>query len=182
MTRPENIEKEFTDEDLKVKDQKPRGKAGAAILNDESQFDDPSVPVVVDGIQSMSGAGKYAGVVKIKRLEIKNRSQKVVNSVQLRWAISDYDERDKVLSEGTLPFANIWVGANDSEVIEVPTIYPTLLLKTLARNGELNGRFRITIGVEAARFADGSFWSRPEQAASRASEIRVDNSLRRAYS
>jgi hypothetical protein len=50
-------------------------------------------------------------------------------------------------------------------VIEIPTVYPALLLKSLAKSGELYGRFQITLGVQEARFADGSFWRRQEPVA-----------------
>jgi len=155
---PKDIKKDFSDDDLKVKDQKPRGKWGVALETDMNQFHDASVPVAVGTIQSLSGGGKYAGVVKIKRLEVRNRSSKALNSVQLRWEIANLDNPSKVLLEGNTPFVNFWAEANSSQVIEIPTIYPALLFKPLAKDGELNGRFQLTIGVQEARFADGSFW------------------------
>src|SRR5947209_13913330 len=68
----EDIKKEFNDDDLKVKEEKPRGKWSFATLLDTSQFEDSSIPVVVGGIQSLSGGGKHLGITKIKRVEIKN--------------------------------------------------------------------------------------------------------------
>lgn len=94
--------------------------------------------------------------------KIKNRSSKVVNSVQLRWEIVSLDNPAKVLLEGTTPFINFWAEANSSKVIEIPTLYPALLFKPLAKNGELNGRFQLTIGVQEARFSDGSYWRQQE--------------------
>jgi hypothetical protein len=38
-------------------------------------------------------------------------------------------------------------------------------LKALAKDGELNGNFVIRMSVQAIRFADGTFWKRPEPAA-----------------
>ena len=99
-------------------------------------------------------------VTKIKRVEVLNRSSLVVNSVQLGWKITSMKQPEKVLSEDTAPFANVWVEANSSKVIEVPTLYPALLLKPLAKDGRLDSEFQITIGVQEARFADGSFWRR----------------------
>ncbi len=153
----EDIAKEFND-DLRVKGEKPRGKWGFGLLFDRRQFDDSSVPVAVGGIQSLSGAGRHLGVIKIKRVRIKNRSPKIVSSVQLRWTIASLDDPTKVLLEGSGHLVNIWVEADSSQVIEIPTLYPALLFKPLAKNGELNGRFQLTIGVQEARFADGSFW------------------------
>jgi hypothetical protein len=159
---PEDAKKDFSDDDLKVKDQKPRGKLGIVLETDMNQFYDASAPVAVGAIQTLSGGGKYAGVVKIKRLEIKNRSSKALNSVQLRWEIVSLDNPAKVLLEGASPFVNFWAEADSSKVIEIPTIYPALLFKPLAKDNELNGQFQLTIGVQEARFADGSFWRRQE--------------------
>lgn len=156
----EDAKKDFGDDDLKVKEQKPRGKWGYGLVVDMDQFYDASVPVAVGAVQSLSGGGKYAGVVKVKRLEIKNRSPKAVNSVQLRWQITTLDDPAKVLLEGTTPFVNFWAEANSSKVIEIPKLYPALLFKPLAKGGELNGKFKLTIGVQEAYFADGSFWRR----------------------
>jgi hypothetical protein len=157
---PEDTKKDFNDDDLKLKGQKPRGKWDIVLETDMDQFYDASVPVAVGAVQSLSGGGKYAGVVKIKRLEIKNRSPKALNSVQLRWAITYPDDQSKVLLEGTTPFVNFWAEADSAQVIEIPTIYPALLFKPLAKGDELYGRFQLTIGVQEARFADGSFWRR----------------------
>lgn len=159
---PENDKKDFNDDDLKVVDQKPRGRWTTGLVPDMGQFNDTSVPVVVGALQSLAGAGKYAGVFKVNRLEIKNRSPKTVNSVQLKWSITSLDDPSKVLLEDNLPFVNFWVEADSSRAIEIPPLYPLPLFKALAKNGELNGPFMITIGVQEARFADGSFWKRPE--------------------
>jgi len=161
----EDMAKEFNDDDLKVKGEKPRGKWGFALLFDRSQFDDSSVPVAVAGIQSMSGGRKYRGVTKIKRVGIENRSPRILSSIQLSWTIASLDNPAKVLLKGSGHLVNIWVEADSSQVVEIPTLYPALLFKPLAKNGELNGRFQLTIGVQEARFADGSFWRRQEPVA-----------------
>ncbi len=160
----EDMEKEFDDDDLKVKAEKPRGKWAFATVLDMSQFESDMIPVAVSGIQSLSGGGKHSGITKIKRVEVRNRSPKVINSLQLRWTLAPLEEPEKVLSEGTTQFADIRVEPNSSQVVEIPTIYPALLLKTLAKGGELSGQFKLTIGVQEARFADGSFWRRQETA------------------
>jgi hypothetical protein len=99
-------------------------------------------------------------VTKIKRLQIKNRSPKALNAVQLRWAITYLDDQTKVLLEGTTPFVNFWAEADSAQVVEIPTIYPSLLFKPLAKDGVLNGEFMLRIGLQEARFTDGSFWRR----------------------
>ena len=172
---PEDAKKDFNDDDLKVKEQKPRGKLAVVLETDMEQFNDASMPVAVGTIQSLSGGGKYAGVVKVKRLEIKNRSSKALNSVQLSWEIVSLDNPTKVLLEGATPFVNFWAEANSSKVVEIPTIYPALLFKPLTKDTELNGQFQLTIGVKEARFADGSFWRRQEaMTGSNAPLLRLD--------
>lgn len=156
-----NPEREFNDDDLKVKEQKkPRGVWNVSIGFDKEQFYDDSVPVAVSIVQTLSGKGKYAGVVKVKRLEIKNRSSRAVNSAQLRWKIVNSDDPAKVLLEDTLPFVNFWAEANSARVIDIPTIYPVHFFNALAKGGELKGEFQLRIGVQEARFADGSLWKR----------------------
>jgi hypothetical protein len=157
-----NPEKEFNDDDLKVKGQKkPGGAWNLSIALDKEQFYDDSVPVAVSTVQTMSGKGKYAGVVKIKRLEITNRRAKAVNSVQFRWRITKLDDPSKVLLEGTTAYVNFWAEADSTKVVEIPTIYPVYLFNPLAKDGELNGRFMLMLGVQEARFADGSLWKGP---------------------
>lgn len=129
----EDIKKEFNDDDLKMKGGRPRGKWGFATVFDRGQLESSSIPVAISGIQSLSGGEKYSGVTKIKRIELRNRSPKIVNSVQLRWTLAPLDEPEKVLSEGATQFANIWVEANSSKVVEIPTLYPALLLNSLAK-------------------------------------------------
>jgi hypothetical protein len=158
-------EREFDDDDLKVKEkQKPDGKWDMSIGIDKEQFYDDSVPVTVSIVQTVSGKGKYAGIVKVKRLEIKNRSVKAVNSVQFRWKIFKLDDPAKVLLEGTTPFVNFLVEANSAKVVVIPTIYPVYLFNPLAKDGELNGEFKLMIGVQEAHFEDNSLWRRQASA------------------
>jgi hypothetical protein len=160
----EELKKDFNDDDLKTKDDKPTGKWSYTTLLD-SKLDDPSVPAYVRGIQIVSGGGKYQGINKIKRVQVANRTSLTIVSVQVRVEVVYKDEPDKVLLEEVLPFVNAPIAPDTSEVVEIKTLYPPRLLKALARGGELNGHFAIRIGVEAVRFADGSLWRRQEPAA-----------------
>jgi hypothetical protein len=60
-TKPEDIEKDFNDEDLKVKGQKPRGEWGFGIGIDKEQFDDAAVPVAIGALQTLSAGGSTRG-------------------------------------------------------------------------------------------------------------------------
>jgi hypothetical protein len=159
----QDLDKEFNDDDLKVKEERARGKWGFSTMLDTKQMNDPSIPVYVHGIQSLSGGGKYLGITKIKRVKINNRGSKAVNSIQLRWTVANFDDPEKVLAEDTTPFIKVWVEANSIQTIEIPTLYPIRLLRQLAKDGDLYGHFRLTMSVQEAHFADGSSWVRREQ-------------------
>ena len=162
----EELKKQFNDDDLKEKEDKFTCKCTYGTLLD-SKMGDPSVPAYVRSIELLSGGGKYRGIHKIKRVEVANRTSKTIVSVQVRVEVGPSVGIDKieVLLEDVFPFANASIAPNASEVIEIKTLYPPRLLKALARGGELNGHYGIRMGVQAVRFADGSFWSRPEPAA-----------------
>jgi hypothetical protein len=160
MPSDEELKKDFNDDDLKAKDDKPGGKWGYALQSDP-KLGDPSVPAYVRSIQLLSGGGKYQFINKIKRVQVTNRTSLTIVSVQVRVEVVNLDEPEKILLEDTFPFANTSIEPNSSQVVEIQTLYPPHLLKALARDGELNGKFGIRMGVEAVRFADGTFWRRP---------------------
>jgi len=161
----EELKKDFDDDDLKAKDDKPGGHCGYAIDLDSKQINDPSVPAYVSGIQLLSGGGKYQGINKIKRVQVKNRTSQTIVLVQVWVEVVNLDEPEKILLKDTFPFANASIAPNASEVVEVKTLYPPRLLKALAKDGELNGEFGIRMGVQEVQFADGTFWRRPAPAA-----------------
>lgn len=165
MPSDEELRKDFNDDDLKEKDNKPTGKWSYGTLLDDKQMNDPRVPAYVRSIQIVSGGGKYQGIHKIKRVQVTNKTSLTVVSVQVRFEIVPFNEQDKVLLEDVFPFVNVSIVANDTQVVEIQTLYVPKLLKTLAKGSELNGDFAIRISMEAVRFADGSFWRRPTQAA-----------------
>ena len=88
MPSDEELKKDFDDEDLKAKDDKPAGKWSYTTLLD-SKLDDPSVPAYVRGIQIVSGGGKYQGINKIKRVQVANRTSLTIVSVQVRVEVAD---------------------------------------------------------------------------------------------
>jgi hypothetical protein len=161
----EELKKDFNDDDLKAKDDKPGGKWTYATLLDDKQRNDPSVPAYVRSIQIVSGGGKYLGIHKIKRVEVANRSSQTVVLVQVRVEVSSFNEPEKILLEDVLPFANASVAPNASQVVEIKTLHPPRMLKALAKKGELYGDFAIRITMQEVRFADGTFWREPEPTA-----------------
>jgi len=92
----------FVDDDLK--EGKVPGIWQVVTDFDQSQLDDPAVPVVVDAIKMSSGWGKYVGLMKIDEVGVKNRGPKAVRSLQLRWAFVPFNEPDRAVLEGFTPF------------------------------------------------------------------------------
>ena len=154
----------FTDEDLKV--DKVPGKWRLGSLVDVRQGYDPSVPVVVAAFKTVYGQGKYLGRVKIPEVKIENRSQKVLQSVQLRWAIANNDDPDTVLLEGVMPFMEVHIEPFSAPLlVNIPPIYFNKIVKPLLKDGELNVHVLLIVGIQEARFADGTVWQRTRQAA-----------------
>ncbi len=160
----EELKKDFNEDDLKAKDDKPAGKWGFSIHLDP-KMDAPSVPAYVHGVQLLSGGGEYRGIHKIKRVRVTNRSSRTIALVQVRLEVYALNKPGKVLLEEALPFANASISPNATEVVEIKTLHPPKLLKALAKGGELNGEFGLRMTVQAVRFADGSFWSEPVSSA-----------------
>lgn len=161
----DKVKKEdFNDEDLKV--EKVTGKWMLVSAVDLKQGQDYSVPVIVAAFKTVYGQGKYLGRVKVPVVKIENRSQKVLQSVQLRWALSNHEEPDTILLEGVMPFKEVRIEPfNPPVVVDIEPIYFNKLVRPLLKDGELNVHMRLTIGMQEARFTDGSTWQRTRQAA-----------------
>lgn len=155
--------KVFTDEDLKV--EKIGGKWKLQTSPDFKQADDPSAPVIITYVNMFFGQGKYAGLVKILEAKIENRSQKLTQSIQLRWVIVSPEEPETVLLEGLKSFPEVRVEANSTSLVDIPPVYFNKIVKPLLKDGGLTGTFRLMVGVEEVRFADGTAWRRTQQAA-----------------
>jgi hypothetical protein len=154
----------FTDEDLKV--EKVEGKWMLGTVVDIKQAFDPSVPVVVAYINTFYGQGQHLRRVKIAEAKIENRSQKVLESVQLRWTIANNDEPDTILLEGVMPLIEVRIEPfSPPQLVNSPPIYFNKIVRPLLKGGELNTHVLLTVGIEEARFADGTTWQRTRQAA-----------------
>jgi hypothetical protein len=156
---PGEKKKVFTDEDLKV--EKLNGKWNAQCAPDPKQAEDPSVPVYVKGTNVFWGTGKYLGRMKVSEVMLENRSQRPAQSVQLRWVIVSVDEPDVTLLEGTTAPFEARVEPFTTALVDIPEIYLNKILKPLRKSDELNGRFRLLVGIQEARFSDGAVWQPP---------------------
>lgn len=150
----------FTDEDVKVG--KLQGPWGVGPGFDNSQLNDPSVPLVVKGVNMISGdpTTRFIGLVKLQGADLENRGARAASRVRLRWALVDRDEPDKILLEGvTAPF-DARVGARESLKTDTPPIFFNRIVQPLLVEGQLQGKFTIVVGVSEVAFEDGSVWRR----------------------
>jgi hypothetical protein len=151
--------KDFNDEDLKVETVPGKWMLGSVI--DLKQTQDYSVPVIVSGFKTVYGQGKYLRRVKIPQVKIENRSQRVLQSVRLRWAITNYDDLGTVLLEGVIPTMDVRIEPfGEPLLMDIPPIYFNKIVKPLLKDGELNFHAMLIVGIQEARFADGTIWQR----------------------
>lgn len=155
--------KVFTDEDLKV--EKLNGKWNAQCAPDPKQAEDFSVPVYVKGTNMFWGTGKHLGRMKVSEVMLENRSQRLAQSVQLGWVIVSVDEPDVILLEGATALFETRVEPFTTALVDIPEIYFNKILKPLRKGDELNGRFRLLVGVREVRFSDGTAWQPPKPSA-----------------
>jgi len=155
--------KPFTDEDILEGRIEGRWTAGPAF--DNSQLQDPSVPVVVKGLNLVSGdpASKFIGLMKIQGADLENRGQKATRSVRLRWALTKWETDDteapiKVLAEGVTDPFDVRVGPAESLKTDTPPVFFNRIAKPFLEGGRLEGRFQIVVGVSEVVFEDGSIW------------------------
>lgn len=150
----------FTDEDIKVG--RLAGQWGAGPAFDNTQLNDPAVPVVVKGVNMISGdpTTKFIGLVKLQGAYLENRGARATSRVQLRWALVNRDEPEKVLLEGDTPHFDARVGAGESLKTDTPPIFFNRIVQPLLSGGQLQGKFTIVVGVAEVAFEDGSVWRR----------------------
>jgi hypothetical protein len=150
----------FNEEDLKV--EKIPGKWMLITSVDIQQAQDYSVPVIVTRMLTVYGQRQYLGRIKIPELIIENRSQKVLQSVRLRWTIANYDEPDTILLEGVTPFIQVRIEPFNPPVPleKNDPIYFNKIVKPLLKEDELNFHVLLRVGIQEALFADGTAWQR----------------------
>ena len=150
----------FTEEDLKVG--KLPGLWGVGPAFDHSQLNDPAAPVVVKGINMISGdpTTEYIGLVKLQGADLENRGAKPTSRVQLRWALVRRDEPEKIVLEGVTPSFEARVAAGESLKTDTPPIFFNRIVQPLLVEGQLQGKFDLLVGVNEVAFEDGSVWRR----------------------
>ena len=139
----------------------PRGKWNLGDLFEKAQLDNPSTPVVVRGLATISSAKQRA--VKISCVELENRSARAVKSVRLRWSLVERAEGEMakagapVLAKGTLPDIGVELQPGARLKAEVQGAhYADFLRPLVTPTGEVNGQYDLYVGVARVEYADGT--------------------------
>ena len=149
----------------------PQGDWRATHLPDLSQSKDPQMPVVVAGVGAIQGPVGHRGM-RLGCGVLKNRSDKSVSSVVLRWILINTQDRPKIIDKG---YTSDTVLAHGQTVPITLAIMPDsirradfsvidwrVVTQTLTREGKLSGDYFLCVGVYQVTFQDGSVWSAPQ--------------------
>ena len=146
----------------------PQGNWRASPSPDLKQAEDPLVPVVVAGTGAIQGPANRRGM-RLGCGLLKNREQKSVTAVQLRWLLVRSQDRlliaqtgytrDKVLAEGHTAQIELSIPKAGSRQTDFSIISFAAVTKDLAKNGILSGDYFLIVGVYEVQFDDGSVWN-----------------------
>lgn len=142
----------------------PSGDWSAQSDIDVSQSDDPNVPVVIAGIRSYAGKGRWGKHVMVESVILKNHTEKSVEAVKFGWIIITeedriaYRNRDAALIQGFTSFFEAELPGHKFKRVEGVYIDIVKEAMTLIKDGRLSGRFWLRIRMSEIRFADGSVW------------------------
>jgi len=148
--------------------QGPQGSWRAQPMPELKQNNDPLLPVVVVGAGSIQGPANRRGM-RLGCGLLRNRSQKLVTAVQLRWILVREQDHsviaqkgytpDTVLVEGHTPPIELSIPMDSSRRTDFSIISFAEVTKDLASGGMLTGDYFLLVGVYAVRFEDGSVWN-----------------------
>jgi hypothetical protein len=149
----------------------PQGDWRATHLPDLRQGADPQVPVEVAGVGAIQGPVGRRGM-RLGCGALRNRSDKSVSSVVLRWILINRQDRPEIIDKGytsdtvldhghtgpiTLAIMPDSIRRADFSVIDWRAV-----TQTLTREGKLRGDYFLCVGVQQATFEDGSVWNAPQ--------------------
>jgi hypothetical protein len=146
----------------------PQGDWKAFISPDLKQSEDPMVPVVVAGAGGMQGPAERRGM-RLGCGLLRNRSEKTVIAVQLRWILVRNEDRaaialngytrETVLLEGHTQEIQLSISSVNVRRMDFSIISFAAITEPLTRNGTLSGDYCLYVGVNEVRFSDGSVWN-----------------------
>lgn len=118
-----------------------------------------TLPVVVVSVTSDSARG-----LRVTKVGLSNRSSKPITAVSLSWYLTTADDTKTILKQGQTPLITPSGGLPEGaeREIEFPVFSFAKVARTLVRNGELNGNFRVQVAVREVQYEDGSSWTRDE--------------------
>ena len=148
--------------------QGPQGDWKASQSLELKQTEDPLVPVVVASVGAIQGPANRRGM-RLGCGDLRNRSQKLVTAVQLRWILVRTQDRpviaqkgyssDTVLVEGHTPPMELSIPKDSLLRTDFSIISFAEVTKGLTREGILTGDYSLVVGVYEVRFEDGSVWN-----------------------
>lgn len=145
--------------------QGPQGNWRASVSPEPQQAGEP--PVVVVGAGAIQGPANRRGM-RLGCGVLRNRSQKSVAAVQLRWILVRNQDRSVIAQKGYTPETVLREGYTPSIDLSIPKeslrrtdfsiISFAAVTKELAKEGILSGDYFLFIGVYEVLFEDGSIW------------------------
>jgi len=146
----------------------PQGNWRASQSPEPKQADDPLVPVVVAGVGAVQGPANRRGM-RLGCGVLRNRSQKSVTAVRLRWILVRNQDRSVIAQKGYRPDTVLREGHTAPIELNIPQdsrrqtdfsiISFTEITKDLAKEGILSGDYFLFVGVYEVLFEDGSVWN-----------------------
>ena len=146
----------------------PFGDWAAVFDIDGSQTEDPNVPVVITGLRSYAGKGKWQRHLMLQSAILKNNTPNRVRAIKLGWIILTAEDRnarknqEAALAKGYTPL--LYVDWDKGQFTRLPSLYLDFVkeARPLIKAGMLNGTFFMRVRVSEVQFEDGSTWTEGE--------------------
>jgi hypothetical protein len=146
----------------------PPGDWRATVSPDTHQSDNAQLPVVVAGAGALQGPANRRGM-KLGCGVLRNRSEKPVTQVSLRWILVRNQDRATILQNGYSSNTVVIEGHTEPIALTIPKtsvrstdfsmINFAAVTAPLTRNGVLSGDYFLYVGVYQVQFEDGSVWN-----------------------
>ena len=148
--------------------QGPQGTWTASLSPEPQQLDDSLVPVVVAMAGAIQGSTTRRGM-RLGCGVLRNRSQKSVTAIKLRWILVRNQDRWVIVQKGYTPHTVLVEGHTPPIELSIPKeslrrtdfsiISFAAVTKDLAKEGILSGDYFLFVGVYEVLFEDGSVWN-----------------------
>jgi hypothetical protein len=145
----------------------PQGNWTAVALPDPKQPDDALVPVIVVGVPNLQGPANRRGM-RLGCGVLKNRSQKSVTAVLLRWILVKRQDHlvikqngytsDTVLIDGYTAPIELTISQESSRRTDFSIINFVSVTLGFTKDGILSDDYFLYVGVHEVLFDDGSVW------------------------